>query len=478
MGFTVSLKNRLALTYALFTGAALGLLALVINLSTGIIFNALVRENIRIRSGEIVRAMNSLYNPMTRSFDARAVEALGMSFVHEGYIVSVEDGRGEPVWNARSCDMEQCVSVIGEITSRMETRFRVNGGMRSLRYEIRYNDRTAGAVIIDSYGPFFYSETETKFLVSVNRILLLAGAALTLLSVAVSIAISGAIARPVNTAGEAARRIAQTRAAGGSGRAETVVRIWDGYRTRELAELSRSINHLASELEEAERRQKRVSADIAHELRTPLTCLQGTIEAMIDGVYEVDMARLESCHEEIIRLTGLVNGLDTLAGLEWETSALKMSRFRLDKLLQTTAEQFRPAADEKGVEIALNLVESPVSADYDRLKQVFVNIMSNAVKYTERGSVTVSVRDLRAGGASGFRWEAAIADTGCGIGADDLPHIFERLYRADKSRGRGTGGAGIGLSIAAAIVRAHGGSITAESPAENSRGSVFRVRLP
>ncbi|MDR0383113.1 MAG: two-component sensor histidine kinase, partial [Spirochaetaceae bacterium] len=281
MNFSISLKNRLSLTYALFTGVALGLLALVINLFTGMIFNTLVKENIRVKSGEIVSAITNLYNPMTRSFNYAAVEALGMYFVHEGYIVSVENRLGETVWDARSCDMEQCKSVIGAITSRMEQRS-VNGGMKTERREIRYRGRIAGAVIIESYGPFFYSETETKFLMSVNRILLLSGAVLTLLSVAVSIALSGAIASPVNRAGEAARKLAHIRAAGEGN--ESAVMIRDNYRTRELAELSSSINYLASELEEAERRQKRLGADIAHELRTPLACLQGTVEAMIDGV--------------------------------------------------------------------------------------------------------------------------------------------------------------------------------------------------
>ena len=107
---TISLQNRLTLTYALFIGAALGVLTLAINLFTGITFNALIKENISGKSAEIIRVIGELYNPMTRSFDGLAVEALGMHFVHEGYIVTVEDGQGEPVWDARSCDMEQCVS--------------------------------------------------------------------------------------------------------------------------------------------------------------------------------------------------------------------------------------------------------------------------------------------------------------------------------------------------------------------------------
>jgi signal transduction histidine kinase len=359
----------------------------------------------------------------------------------------------------------------------------------------------------------------------------MATAVLTLFSIAVSIPLARAIARPVNKAGEAARQIAQvhvpwtarskggsTESAGGERGGRPRIRIPEQYKTRELAELSRSINTLAAELEEAERRQKQLTSDIAHELRTPLACLRGDIEAMIDGVYKPDRERLESCHEEIMRLAALVQDLNTLTGLEWETIGLNRTEFDLAALLRATAEQFRAAASEKGIGINLNLRESPVNADYDRLKQVFVNILSNAVKYTDGGSITITVEEGReapperalpesgpGGPPPGFppgpppglppgftefappgafpppRWEVTIADTGIGIPESDLPHIFERFYRSDKSRSRSTGGAGIGLAIAAAIVRAHGGTIGAGTGPGGkdgaSTGSVFRVAL-
>ena len=183
---------------------------------------------------------------------------------------------------------------------------------------------------------------------------------------------------------------------------------------------------------------------------------------------------------------------------------LNKTDFDLAKLLRTTAEQFRAAANEKGIEITLNLMESPITAYYDRLKQVFINLLSNALKYTDRGGVTIAIEEGRgshglvrqgrrrasptgtsAAQPSPAHWEVVIADTGIGIPESDLPHIFERLYRSDKSRSRSTGGAGIGLTIAAAIVHAHGGTISAENRSEipdaggngSSSGTVFRVML-
>jgi signal transduction histidine kinase len=155
---------------------------------------------------------------------------------------------------------------------------------------------------------------------------------------------------------------------------------------------------------------------------------------------------------------------------------LNKTEFDLAKLLQTTAAQFRAEAEEKKIEIKLNLKECPITADYDRLKQVFINLFSNAVKYTDTGGITVTLAEAPCGNR---QWEVTIADTGIGIPKGDLPHIFERLYRSDKSRSRSTGGAGIGLTIAAAIVHAHGGRITAESRTEKNggSGSIFRVTL-
>jgi signal transduction histidine kinase len=164
-----------------------------------------------------------------------------------------------------------------------------------------------------------------------------------------------------------------------------------------------------------------------------------------------------------------VQDLNTLTTLEWETITLNKTEFDLAKLLQITTEQWKQVAREKGVEITLNAKETIITADYDRLKQVFINLLSNAVKYTDKGSITISIE-----AAKETQCLVSIADTGIGIPQDDLPHIFERFYRSDKSRSRSTGGAGIGLTIAAAIVRAHGGTIEVKS--DNS-GTVFNVLI-
>lgn len=479
----ISLQNRLILTWGVFISLALGALAVVINLCTGVIFNALVRENIAEKSAEIARTIAGSYNPLNRNFDGPSVEAVGMYFVHEGYIISVEDDLGETVWNARSCDMGRCVEVINGITERMEGAFNINGAMETRRYPLSFAGRETGSVTIETYGPFFYSETESRFLSSINRLLLAAAGVLILFSAALSVPLARAIARPVNRAARAARLIARLHGSEAPAWKAGVFSVFDpkmaesGAKTRELAELAEAIGDLARELDEGERRQKQLSADIAHELRSPLTCLQGTVEAMIDGVYSPGPERLESCREEIIRLSKLVEDLNTLASLEWGAS-LDKTEFDLTRLVQAVADQFAPAVREKGLYLRTPFCESaPVHADWNRLKQVFINLLSNALKFTERGGITVEIFAENAGTSVCF------SDTGGGIPEEDLPRIFERFYRSDKSRSRSTGGSGIGLAIAAAIVHAHGGTIGAENlPSAPGTGAVsgasFRVVLP
>jgi signal transduction histidine kinase len=269
------------------------------------------------------------------------------------------------------------------------------------------------------------------------------------------------LSKPILTAANAAMQIA-----GG----DLSARVPGKHKTRELHELSRSLNHLAMALENGERWQKQLTSDVAHELRTPLTALQGNIEAMIDGVWQPTLEHLTSCHEETVWLGKLVEDLGQLSILEQKNLELSRTDFDLQKLLANLIEQFTPEVVDKGVVIELSAEQSPLFADYDRLKQVFVNLFSNAVKYTDKGKIDVRVE------SGNKQYVISIADTGIGIPKDEVPHIFERFYRSDKSRNRLTGGAGIGLTITWAIVAAHGGSIEVES--ESGRSSVFKVLLP
>lgn len=242
----------------------------------------------------------------------------------------------------------------------------------------------------------------------------------------------------------------------------------------ELERLSVALNQMITRLDGAFLHNRRFLADASHELRTPLTVLRGELEAVLqqaDGEPELQ-DRIGSVLEEVERLAKIVEGLFALSRLDAGEAQAEWKRFDLARLAATTAEQMSLLAEDKGVAITCEAVgEVPVQGDSGRLKQVIVNLLDNAIKYTPAGgrvSIRVAVRDGTAC--------LDVADTGVGIPAAAIPRVFDRFFRVDQARSRAEGGAGIGLSIVKSIATAHGGSVSVES--EDQRGSCFHIRLP
>lgn len=256
------------------------------------------------------------------------------------------------------------------------------------------------------------------------------------------------LARPLREIGAAARQIA------------------DGdYRARiprrgpeEIVSLSDSFNQMAASLEEQERMRREFIANAAHELRTPLTNLQGYLEALRDGVIEPDRATFESLWDEAERLVRLSRSLDTLAAGD---AGLDASVVDLDLVttIRAAVELARPAAAAAGLELDAELPPTVAArGDPDQLAQVIGNLLQNAIRYTPAGG-RISVRAERRPGDI----LVSVANTGDAIPEADLPHIFERFYRVEKSRDRARGGAGIGLAIVRQLVEGAGGTVGAES---------------
>jgi len=240
----------------------------------------------------------------------------------------------------------------------------------------------------------------------------------------------------------------------------------------ELSDLGRSLNHLAEQLIRQELLRKSMTADVAHELRTPLTTLKSHIAAMMDGIWEPTPRRLASCFEEVERLTHLVGDLSNLTELESPHLKLQIEREDITELVGQIADAMRPLFDEKGIGFAV-ATHSPVylRLDKQRMGQVITNLLSNALKFTPSGgTVSVDFQTLQHG------LIVSVKDSGTGIKESELPLVFERFYRGEKSRSRKTGGAGIGLTIVKAIVEAHGGTVEIES--KEGAGTVVQVFVP
>jgi len=293
------------------------------------------------------------------------------------------------------------------------------------------------------------SRSESMFQDSVGRVLLVSLVVAIGLALGLAMVIGRRLARPLREASEAARRVAR-------GDFETRLPREGPAEMRDLAD---SIDRMAATLAEQREARDRFIRDAAHELRTPLANLQGYLEALRDGVIAPDEAQFDSLLEETARLVRLARSLDTLAVGD---AGRPLHRARLDLVAQVRAavELAEPGLRARGVSVEVDAPRAVmVEVDPDALAQVMGNLLSNATRYTPVGG-RVSVTASRGVGAAS---RVEVANTGPGIPAADLPHVFERFYRVDPSRSAASGGAGIGLSIVAQLVAAWGGALGVES---------------
>jgi signal transduction histidine kinase len=302
------------------------------------------------------------------------------------------------------------------------------------------------------------------FRATMLQALLLSGSAALLAAIVVSLVVSARIVTPVERLLAASRRIATGRYA---------ERVPEDGRD-EFATLATQFNTMAAELEAAERRRVALIGDVAHELRTPLATIEGYTEGLLDGVVEPAPETWAVLHDEVGRLRRLVAELQELSRAEARQLPLHLTPAAPAELLAQAVARITPQFVEKGIthvqETEPDLQH--VSADADRIIQVLINLLGNALRYTPTGG-TVTTRVARHGDAVVF----SVADTGIGIAPEHLPHVFERFYRVDKARSRTLGGSGIGLTIAKALVEAHGGRIWAES-AGAGHGARVAFALP
>jgi two-component system, OmpR family, sensor histidine kinase BaeS len=283
---------------------------------------------------------------------------------------------------------------------------------------------------------------------SVVGVVLATAAVAIVTAVALAAMLGARLARPLREIGRAARKIAE---------GDYDARI-PRRGPEEIVSLSDSFNQMAAALEEQERMRREFIANAAHELRTPLTNLQGYLEALRDGVIEPDRATFESLWDEADRLVRLSRSLDTLAA--GDSGVVESARdLDLATTVRMAVELARPSAVAAGLELSLEApARLPARGDPDLLAQVIGNLLQNAIRYTPAGG-RIDVRAERRPGDV----LVSVANTGDGIPPDDLPHVFERFYRVEKSRDRARGGAGIGLAIVRQLVEAAGGVVGAES---------------
>ncbi len=319
-----------------------------------------------------------------------------------------------------------------------------------------------GAVYADPLGPADDPQREA-FLASINRALLLAAVVAGLAAVLLTVGLSRRILRPVETLTAAARQMEK-----GDLSQRVEVQSDD-----EIGELARAFNAMADGLARLEELRRNMVTDVAHDLRTPLSNIRGYLEALQDGVVEPKREVVDSLYEEAMLLNRLVDDLQELSLAEAGQLRLERRPVAPADVVNKATEAARALAAAKSIALQVDLPEGLplVDVDSQRIGQVLGNLLSNALTHTPSGGKVVIAARARQSDV-----ELRVSDTGEGISPEHLPYVFERFYRADKSRSRVTGGAGLGLAIARQLVEAHGGWIKVES--EVGRGTQFTFTLP
>ncbi|MGI6279653.1 MAG: ATP-binding protein [Acutalibacteraceae bacterium] len=460
---TLSLKTKLSSVIALVVLITVALISFLSNVFIDRQFRNYILRQQETKKSEIVASLSRQYDKDADTWNTDFIHTIGMSALYEGYIIKVFDTDNTPIWDAESHDMSLCSQVMEDISKRMKENYPLkNGEFTSKTYNLTAYNQTLGFVKISYFGPYFLSQNDFKFLNALNTVLILTGIFSLILSVIIGFFISKRISRPILKTVNATKKIA-----GGS----YAERIDEKTDTKEIDMLISSINHLAFSLENQEILRRQLTEDVSHELRTPIAILQSHIEAMIEGIWEPTKQRLEDCNDEIKRIGKLVSDLEKLHKTDSKNFKLNKTPINLADIINRVAKSFDVALQDKNLKLSITGGCRDIQADADRIGQVVINLLSNAVKYSKDGG-EININIFETTNSVGF----SIQDNGIGIPKEELPFIFERFYRADKSRNRNTGGSGIGLAIVKSIVEAHGGKISVESKIDS--GSCFEVMLP
>ncbi|PXV95516.1 signal transduction histidine kinase [Lachnotalea glycerini] len=459
----VTLKTKLTLSYILLAVFLIGSFFCVSNYLLISKFQNYIINTQEKRNENLVNLVRNQYGEDGTLPNMAILENIGNTALSQGVILMVSDENEKELFCMSTLNSSLCDNMIESMKSHMQRVYpNFNGEYVQKSYDIMQNDKKVATVTLGYYGPFYYNEEDVRFLTVLNQFLIIVAVLFFIIAIILGFFMANRIARPIKKVIDKTKQIEIGNYAD---------RITEVSRTEEIIQLIHSVNTLAQTLEKQQMLKKRMARDYAHEFRTPLAALQSNLEAMIDGIWEPTKERLDSCRTEILRLTRMIADIDKLVEIESEGFALSKTTFCMSETVEEILLNFQQSAQEKNIQIETNFNQFNVKADKDKIIQVIINLLTNAIKYTNYGgkiSIAVGMKEQNA--------FLSIEDTGIGISKEHVPNIFEHLYRADQSRNRDTGGSGIGLSVVKAIVTAHGGEISVSSVL--GRGSKFTIILP
>jgi len=444
-----SFALRLAAAFAGVGIAAAALTAILVNVSFESRFTSYLEEQQRARQRQLVAGLADSYVRMG-GWDAGDLLTLESLALMDGGTLRLADVDGATVWEPSAGE--------GGRLAEMHRQMMGSGPLGPERgLPIRVDGEVVGTAIVRLPAAGLLPQ-DISFRSSVNHMLLVGGIVAGIAALAAGLLLARKATAPARQLTRAARAVAAGE------RSERV----DFDSPDEFGEMANAFNAMADTIEEEDRLRRAFAAEVAHELRTPLTILRTQIEAIQDGVVEPSSPALGSLHEESLRLTRLVQDLETLASADAAGFTLNRTRTDLQAVLREAVEEFAGPYGAQDVHLSTDLGDVEVVADATRIRQVVANLLSNALKFTPEGG-TVRLT-LERDGADAL---VTVSDTGPGIPSDELPRLFDRFFRG---RGVRAGGSGIGLTVARELALAHGGDIRVRS--RPGRGATFAFRLP
>lgn len=416
-------------------------------------------ENARLISEQVVKAFKQAEGIPSNE----TLINIGDMALEKGFILRIYNTSGNMIWCMDLVDNASCGTMLHNIENNMKSIYpNFDGKYVETNFLIKDSETVLGTINLGHYGPFYFGDSEVQFLKIMNQVFLFGAIAALFIAICLGFLMASRITRPIHRIIDQTHEMEQ-------GKYKHLIDI--STNTLELSTMIQSVNSLATTLERQSIIRKNLARNYAHEIRTPLASLRSNLEAMIDGIWEPTKERLESCNEEILRLTRMIGDIDKLVAIEDENLILTKEKFDLLELIHQITMNFDSLLLEKKIDLIILGKSSMIYADKDKIGQVLINLISNGIKYSnDYGKIIIQINQDKE------KTELIIEDTGIGMAQEELPLIFEHLYRTDKSRSSSTGGSGIGLAVVKAIIDAHNGKISVTSAL--GKGSTFLVSLP
>lgn len=459
----MKLKNKLILSFLFSILISIFIIGFIANSMINKRFDIYLVEEQQNKLQSISDDINALYN--LNGYKLYETDINSYASLENIYI-EIKDLRGNTIYY--SSNRNGMMGMGGRMHGRM------HGGMMGMRPipEGKYTEKTfplledktqVGVLVIGYIDNSYLTEEALVFKDTLSNSIFISAIFSVLIGLGTSIVLAKSLTTPLidirNTAIEMRKGNLSKRSKINSN-------------TREILELSDSINYLGETLASQENIRRKYAQDISHELRTPLSTLKSHLEAIIDKVWEPNEEHLTILMNEIDRLSSLIDDLKDSFKLEGAKLDLNKSEFNLSAELKQIVESFAPLYGKGGFSLEINLEDNKhIYMDRDKFKQIMYNLLSNSIKYlNQNGKVKVNLRELNS------QLIIEVADNGIGIKEDELPLIFDRFFKSDNLNSNGSKGTGLGLPIVKSIVEAHGGEINVDS--KYGEGTTVTITLP